>query len=282
MLITVFVIFDQFVKSFRCGVYLIGVCKAGFQRGLRDTVQRKGDKKLDVAAHEFRGLVNIQTDIAKPSVSQQLRQFWADIRIRSPAPHRFAVEPAIEIERRFGWVAEVRRRICILDDDPSARAKQSCHPPERGGRVSQMGQDEARENHIDRLIENKSKEIDMSVGQIVEPRLDRLAARDLKRLSIEVDCNDSPSRANSGGQALPRHPRPQPMSRQRIPAMISIRSRSAAVAGAKMRARTRSRSRPSSRRHERSVPPPWPPPAFQRRRRPRSRSSRRGWRGPRR
>ncbi len=65
-----------------------------------------------------------------------------------------------------------------------------------------MGQDEARENHIDRLIENKSKEIDMSVGQIVEPRLDRLAARDLKRLPIEVDCNDSPSRANSAGRSV--------------------------------------------------------------------------------
>ena len=63
-----------------------------------------------------------------------------------------------------------------------------------------MGQDEAREDHIDRLIENKSEEIDMSVGQIVEPRLDRLAARDLNRLSIEVDCSDSPSRANSAGK----------------------------------------------------------------------------------
>jgi hypothetical protein len=71
-----------------------------------------------------------------------------------------------------------------------------------------MGQDEAREDHIDRLIENKSEEIDMSVGQIVEPSLDRLAARDFKRLSIEVDRSDSPSRANSAGELYRDIPAP--------------------------------------------------------------------------
>jgi hypothetical protein len=63
-----------------------------------------------------------------------------------------------------------------------------------------MGQDEARIDDIDRLIDNKIEEIEMSVSQVVEPRLERLAARDLKRVFIEVDCSDSPSRANSAGE----------------------------------------------------------------------------------
>jgi hypothetical protein len=44
--------------------------------------------------------------------------------------------------------------------------------------------------------------------QVVKPRLERLAARDLKRLSIEVDCSDSPSRANSAGKLYRDIPTP--------------------------------------------------------------------------
>jgi hypothetical protein len=71
-----------------------------------------------------------------------------------------------------------------------------------------MGQDEARVNQVDRLIDNKIEEIEMSVSQVLEPRLERLATRDLKRLSIEVDRSYGPSRANSAGELYRDIPAP--------------------------------------------------------------------------
>ncbi len=146
-----------------------------------------------------------------------------------------------------------------------------------------MGQDEAREDHIDRLIENESEEIDMLVGQIVEPRLDRLAARDLKRLSIEVDSSDSPSRANSAGKLYRDIPAPAADVEAPHPGddFNSIEKRrrrwrkDASQNAQPITALFSADMNVVSLRHG-------PHQHFKRRRRPRSRSSRRGWRGARR
>jgi hypothetical protein len=74
--------------------------------------------------------------------------------------------------------------------------------------VSEIVKEFSASSDFDRHIENKTEEIEMSVSQVVEPRVERLAARDLKRLSIEIDCSDSPSRANSAGKLYREIPAP--------------------------------------------------------------------------